>query len=568
MNSVDNLTLNNANEEAIYNTFMYLAKYIPETDSVVGLDFNNAVNKLNQLDKSGWKTDELRQLQVINNALNSNEDLASSRLLEYATPEYPGVPASEYNESRGMNACIFKKSDGEVSVVFRGTGDGEWIDNGEGLSGVPEENVYNVYDSNGNIIDSHTETGYATEQQMNALNWFNEMKAEYGWDENTNLVVSGHSKGGNTAQFITINSDLVDNCYSFDGQGFSPEALNSFADKYGLDYEKRRQRIMSFCCYNDYVNVLGERAVPEDHVIYFNSAFGDENVMGYHYMDDILDETGKFNMQREQGEFSEYIMHMSSEIMDLPPEMRQSVTLGLMNVAQSFLGDGVPVNGDSVSVFTTALGTYLGAIPVLEGLLESPEGIEALSEIGVNLIKNHYEDIREKYDGISELWHLTSSTVVLAVAIPAAVFVGKAVVDFVGFKGMITDLCDMIRVINSEVFSRISSFVAKALNYVSHYFNSNFNYGYRYAQNNPYIKLDTNSLREYAARLDSVNNRLHRLDSRLNRLYSHVSLVDLYPLIRADLMIGYSWKIKQCAIYLRSVASEFENAERTISSRL
>lgn len=34
------------------------------------------------------------------------------------------------------------------------------------------------------------------------------------------ITVTGHSKGGNKAQYVTVLSDKVDRCISMDGQGF------------------------------------------------------------------------------------------------------------------------------------------------------------------------------------------------------------------------------------------------------------------------------------------------------------------------------------------------------------
>ena len=53
-----------------------------------------------------------------------------------------------------------------------------------------------------------------------------------------NIIVTGHSKGGNKAQYVTINSkynDLIDKCFSFDGQGMSPEAIEAFINRHGKD---------------------------------------------------------------------------------------------------------------------------------------------------------------------------------------------------------------------------------------------------------------------------------------------------------------------------------------------
>ncbi len=68
-----------------------------------------------------------------------------------------------------------------------------------------------------------------------------------------NITVSGHSKGGNLAQYVTVlNADRVGRCVSFDGQGFS----DGFREKYASLIAKASPRIKSISAHNDYVNIL------------------------------------------------------------------------------------------------------------------------------------------------------------------------------------------------------------------------------------------------------------------------------------------------------------------------
>ena len=43
--------------------------------------------------------------------------------------------------------------------------------------------------------------------------------------------MTGHSKGGNKAKYITLMDDTVDHCVSFDGQGFSDEFMETYSDE-------------------------------------------------------------------------------------------------------------------------------------------------------------------------------------------------------------------------------------------------------------------------------------------------------------------------------------------------
>lgn len=339
MNYLDKEILERANEEAVYNLYLYLAhKAVPEENE----SLQSIAHKLEETSRNNaydWNNKDLRRLKLLKNALVSNPALSHSK-----------IGSLTYSKG-GLTACIFTKPDGAVSVVFKGTGSGEWIDNGEGLSGIPEENVYTAFSPSGEITNSVVvRKDYATDQQAEALNWFNKTAAKERWDRDTGITVSGHSKGGNKAQFVTMHSSLVDDCYSFAGQGFSPEALHFIKNQCGEDYERRRGRIYSFSTDNDYVNVLGNRLAIPNHIYYLKSE------LGLHNIEAMLDKRGRLRQQCNQGKLSAYAEKLSKDLMKMNPSLRQYATLGIMNIFQKYVGEGIPVNGDSVSTEKTLIG--------------------------------------------------------------------------------------------------------------------------------------------------------------------------------------------------------------------
>lgn len=328
MNYLDAEILKQANTQAVYNLYLYLSdKVFPRQNETL----ESAVSKLNSVRLSD--TDK-QKLSIIHKALN-NYDIANSTISNYT-----------YSK-RGLTACTFTSPLG-ISVVFKGTGSGEWIDNGEGLSGIPETNTYITY-PNGRKTYTTVKNDFATDQQTQAFNWFSKLCHKNSWDENSNITVSGHSKGGNKAQFITIHSGVVKKCFSFNGQGFSPEALTSMESAYKKNYDIRRQKIISVCAHNDYVNVLGNHLMPENQVYYFKS------VPTFHPIEDMIDDNGLLNSQCRKGLLSEYVQSISDELMTLTPDTRQYVTRAVMNIFQKYLGDN-PLNDDYVSLEETIAG--------------------------------------------------------------------------------------------------------------------------------------------------------------------------------------------------------------------
>jgi len=144
------------------------------------------------------------------------------KLCSYVVTNY------ENNAKTGMRAACFvdnAKNPTDINVAFRGTSsDNEWHDNGAGMY----------------VSD--------TPEQIASANYINKLPESYG----NKLTVTGHSKGGNRAQYVTIATDRVGRCVSYDGQGFSQQ----FIQKYGDKIEERRRWIKSISAKEDPVNAL------------------------------------------------------------------------------------------------------------------------------------------------------------------------------------------------------------------------------------------------------------------------------------------------------------------------
>lgn len=132
----------------------------------------------------------------------------------------------ESRQAGGSKSVFFyDPTSNEALIVFKGTeSPAEWMDNVQGLCQVP------------------------TEYQENALNWYRSLDlSPYAV-----RTVSGHSKGGNKAKYITIMDESVDNCFSFDGQGFSDE----FIKKYSDEIRRSEGKITNIIAESDFVNIL------------------------------------------------------------------------------------------------------------------------------------------------------------------------------------------------------------------------------------------------------------------------------------------------------------------------
>ncbi len=339
-----------ANNEAIYNLYLYTAGKNPpkEIESL-----RLAVERLDTSIKSRSavpKSRELFRLEVLKNAIRSNPQLANSKISNISLSD------------DGLSACVFTRPGDSVSVVFKGTGAGEWIDNGEGLSGIAEENTYTTHEIDGKTLDTVIDSDYASDQQVEALNWFRKIYAENGWTDNTEIILSGHSKGGNKAQFIAMLSGKADNCFSFNGQGFSPEAIMMLKNQLGTEYENRIDRIFGFSTSNDFVSALGTRIIPDKNLHFLCPS------EGAHNMEALLKKSGTLCEECPKSKFFSYMEDVSEEIMHMKPAKRRLATLGIMNLCQKYFGSGTPVNGDFVSFEATVAGVVIAIKTMLKRL--------------------------------------------------------------------------------------------------------------------------------------------------------------------------------------------------------
>ena len=121
---------------------------------------------------------------------------------------------------------------------------------------------------------------------------------------------------------------------------------------------------------------------------------------------------------------------------------------------------------------------------------------------------------------------------------------------------------DTIGEFTREIKDAFKNLVEEIANAVTSQFNKNFNKSYKEAMATSEIKVDIYKLRDYAVRLQTVNNKLASVDNRLNSLYKSVSFFDWGKVLGADLKTSESSKVKGCMKYLNNTASAFEKAEQ------
>lgn len=289
------------------NNFAYLREFRNEynVDSTIE-DILSGILDKDLSDQTPPSVEEWRT--IINHALN-DQNLSGMYLADVM-----------YNENTGGKAfCVTTEPsiDGEYSsstegyVVFAGTGKNGWRDN------------------------TVAATESDTPQQEEALGFVENLPLSL-----QNITVSGHSKGGNKAMYVTVRSDRIDACYAFDGQGFSQK----FMDKYATEIEENEGKIHNYCQSKDFVNILLFQIDGIDHRYYCNGQ-GIEDLSYYHRVHSLFrrDENGEilYELADEgQQDFSmEFLHEICVYLLTHAPKGEQVVIMSVLGeILQKTMG--------------------------------------------------------------------------------------------------------------------------------------------------------------------------------------------------------------------------------------
>ena len=300
---------------------------------------------------------------------------------------------ASYDDGKGGMSILFNNTtDNEAVVVYRGTGSpSEWKDNFQGGS------VTNQPD------------GVSTAQQEGALKWYQSQDLD-GYDS---VTVSGHSKGGNKAKYITIMDNSVDRCLSFDGQGFSDEFVNKYEGKIA----ENQYKIHNHNVDGDYVNILLNDI--GDKTYYKGYNYGDGKFLENHCPNTYMkyDKDGNFVMvETSQNQDVQNLDKFLNSYLRSISENERKDTMNLIGTMVEQAQNGGSAN-DLLSIFTEGNNTD-SAAKLLAYFIkygqEKPEMAESirnvLNEMGygdsikyVDLVENILNDKNfDKYVDVAD----------------------------------------------------------------------------------------------------------------------------------------------------------------------
>ena len=500
------------------------------------------------------------------------------------------------NSDKMPRAVVLVDSSGNVHVHFYGTPDGYWGENSAAAGGPPSS------------------------VQQESLRFFNatiERLLKNG-TLTGKVYVTGHSQGGNNAQFVTILSpyaDLIDTCVSLNGPGFSNQfEVDSIHDLGGQEaYDERRSKIYGIYTDVDFASAYAQKDIIDPNNIMFieqsnhapedKQLYSDNPLFWFHAAGYMVhrDESGNYvlNPESQSSAFRELIIRLTREIYANynDDESRRLIEILLGGIAEGATG------GDYLGNLSTNDFEYLihSLFPVLITVLhKNPDliapAIEAfgftldprlasiLTELIGDLNNLSPEERRRVLDAFLQYitiengqitFNLPSDwrdyiTIENALAfwafIPALENMAENIISgYLRDKGFPPFIADLIAKFGAKpvgAFLRIIAIGAVIFDALRRAWDNFRNRaGRKYAAANPYIKLNTAHLRGYASRINSANSRISNLDGALRSLYWQVGFLDLWDVMVANLMTRESYTLNQVRNYLNNAADRFDTAE-------
>lgn len=343
----------------LLDTYMYLDYY----EAKDGQKLKNILEDISGIPDYEPEGPHRGEYEILKKAVETNPALGELQI---------NAQSTNMGFDSGTSACIFEeKGSDTVYVVYRGTGDGEWMDNGLGM------------------------TNASTVQQQRALSYFEQAMDGGGFTEKHRIIVTGHSKGGNKAQYVTMEttySELIDKCYSIDGQGFSAEAVQKWKERHGdVEYDERCKKLYGIHGENDFINVLGYSIIPEGHIRYLHTPVAKNDIAGYH---DIKNMFATVNRQGElefygqnnyvtggQKEWGLFARRLSEEIMSLAPEERAGCAAVIMQLMELGGERKTGINGEKLALSDWGDFLKAGLPSVISALIFSKEGIGLMESL-------------------------------------------------------------------------------------------------------------------------------------------------------------------------------------------
>ena len=280
--------------------------------------------------------------------------------------------------------CYTDSADENAVIAFRGTGGSNeaWTDNFRG--------------------------GYEQDTNMQRL------AAEFVRREcgiYSNITVTGHSKGGNLSQYVTVECEnQVEKCVSFDGQGFNSDFIEKNKDKIDVAAPK----IKSISAYNDYVNILLTSIAGSILYVENDSSIASAHSSLSLLLNNSYDENGNMTSKRNQSVVSSTLKKLTDKVVDTLNTYDKCDKSILSRIAGKAIATALE-SGDLEGLEKSA-GVVAGGATALFVKKMADQGGFNVKEVTIFTPELYYDsnglgEVIEHYDNVSRKLELIQSKV-------------------------------------------------------------------------------------------------------------------------------------------------------------
>lgn len=464
----------------------------------------------------------LRELGTIT---NKNQAALLDALCE--SSRYDEVYLSDFTESnipRGDSSGKTIEQFGAITCSFKDPVTGSMqryiaFESTDGTLEGWEEDAYMAYE-------------YGTESQERAKEYLERIAGKYDGD----LLLGGHSKGGNNAMYAFLEcdskvSDRVSAIKLYDAPGFCVDISNH--ERYAEMTKK-----VGGSTYAPYDSVIGLALLGQIRPEFVSTTAG--IFYDHDFYEWEIDITNRSFVHKDQSFWSKYFDLLIDEVLLLPKEARELVVKSLFDLIPAI---GCTNFDDFLKHLDRLLKIYESNIPLGEKIELTAFMIVLLPATLVTLV------VEGAVEGIR--WIEKQITTIV-----------KSVYD-AGVKAFswVSEKIEEFRTFIEKVDAAAKDLALSIWNKVKKFFEGTGRQDNGYLNIFERIEINTYVLHSYSGRLRDVNRRITFVDSRLDTLYGRVGLKDLWNLLQADLLTGFSWKLLRCSEYLDVTANEFDRIE-------
>lgn len=470
---------------AMLNMFEYLDYHMGEP----GTDLRTLVSEAEQYFASNpSQADGSKEtmLRILKDAIDHVDVLGDLRLA-----------MSDHGGAIEADAFFSDSKNQEAYVVYRGTGDGKWLDNGRGM------------------------TEELTKSQQAASTFCDRFVQNCGIDEDADLTVTGHSKGGNNAQAATLNADnrrYIDRCISFDGQGMSNAAVERYQRMPG--YEEQRQKMYAVNGENDVVNELGNEVIPKENTTYIETNTGISDILETHMLEYLFHrEDGSYgytlNEETDQKSLGEYAHRLSALLMNMPEEIRAHCAMTLMQLLELSEEMKIGYDGDHASYADISGFIKIGIPTIIYSLVDTPEGREAMADILRDMLVSY----EAENCAVKTVALVTASVLLIPVIFPVTVTITAVALAGVAF---VMDICASLEALRAKM-EELRGYVQQCMEMLQQYWNHAGDLIQHVVSGRPIIKnadfsVDTGSLYASASGLYDMQQSMQHAVDRLGQI--------------------------------------------------